>query len=73
MSSLLGGELGPRSSCQLTVLTNPLSLQQIMAPLMSNCGYTHRFCRKDGEKAMSHRKELLTKLPRALKTMRTCD
>jgi hypothetical protein len=27
----------------------PLSLQQILAPLMSSCGYTHALCRKDGE------------------------
>jgi hypothetical protein len=62
MPSLLGGKLGPWSSCQLTVLTYPLSLQQILASLISSCGYTHRFCRKDDEKTTSHRKELLTKL-----------
>jgi hypothetical protein len=40
---------------------------------MSSCGYTHRFCREDGEKATSHRKELLTHEVVKLKTMQTCD
>jgi hypothetical protein len=62
MSSLFKGKPVPSGPCQLTVLTCPLSLQQVLAPWMSSCGYTHRFCRKDGEKATSHRKELLTKL-----------
>jgi hypothetical protein len=57
MSSLLTGKLGHWSSCQLTALIYPLSLQQILAPLMFSCGYKHRFCRKDGEKATSRRKE----------------
>ena len=62
MSSLLTGKLGHRSSCQLAVLIYLLPLQQILAPLMSSCGYTTAFCRKDGEKATSHRNGLLTKL-----------
>jgi hypothetical protein len=41
----------------------PLSLQQILAPLMSSRGYTHALCRESGEEATSRRKELLTKLP----------
>jgi hypothetical protein len=53
--------MGPWGSCQLTVLTCPLSLQQILAPLMSSYGYTHRFCREDDKKATSNRKGLLTK------------
>jgi hypothetical protein len=40
----------------------PLSLQQLVTPLMSSCGYMHTFCRKDDEKATSHRKGVLTKL-----------
>jgi hypothetical protein len=32
---------------------------------MSNCGYTHRFCRKDGEKATSRRKGHLEKCGQA--------
>jgi hypothetical protein len=43
-------------------LTCPLSLQQFVVPLMSSCGYKHALCMKDGEKATSHRKGLLTKL-----------
>jgi hypothetical protein len=45
----------------VTVLTCPRSLQQILAPLMSSCGYTHALCRKGDEKATSRRKELLAK------------
>jgi hypothetical protein len=33
----------------------------ILAPLMSSCGYTHALCREGGEKATSRRKELLAK------------
>jgi hypothetical protein len=32
---------------------------------MSSCGYTAAVCRKDGEKATSHHKGLLTKLQKA--------
>jgi hypothetical protein len=34
----------------VAILTCPLSLQQILAPLMSSCGYTHALCRKGGER-----------------------
>jgi hypothetical protein len=40
------------------LLIFPLSLQQILAPLMSSCGYTHALCRKDGENAALRRKKL---------------
>ena len=58
--SYFKGKPVPSGPCLVTALT---SLHQILAPLMSSCGYTHRFCRKDDEKATSHLKELLTKLP----------
>jgi hypothetical protein len=69
MPSMFTGGLVPSGPCLVTTLTYPLPLQQILAPLMSSCGYKHAFCKEDGEKqghlvaGTWHRKGLLTELP----------
>jgi hypothetical protein len=60
------GKQVARGPCQLTARMYPLSLQQILALLMSSCGYTHRFVQgcgqearrtEDGEEATSRHKQ----------------
>jgi hypothetical protein len=72
MPSLLKGKPVASGPCLVDVLTYPLPLQQILVPLMSSCGYMHRFVQEGWRERHVAPQEASGEVTTP-KTMQTCD
>ena len=72
MPSLIKGKQVALVLFEYTVLIFPLSLQQILAPLMSSSGYTHRFVQEGWRERHVAPQEAPEEVTTP-KTMQTCD